>query len=379
LLGGLRPAAFLRRFWQKRPHLVRGAIPGIAPFLSRDDLFDLASNAGVESRLVLEKGGEYPWQVRHGPFRPAELRRLPARCWTLLVQHVDLHVPAAAAILRRFRFVPGWRIDDLMVSYAPPGGGVGPHVDSYDVFLLQAAGTRRWRISRKRYSDADLVPGLDLRILRNFRADERWRLGPGDMLYLPPGVAHWGIAEDECMTCSVGFRAPGSREGAQRFLEEGGTEQPYRDPDLAVARHPGEITSAARRRIRRLLRAALADDAEIDLWFGREASAVPEGAAPTPPARPLSAAHFAGRIARAGGAQLVAASRAFYLRDKQGVVLFVNGRDYRLPRTCLAAVDALTATGGIAFSGKRVPAALQDVLYRLYREGVVVPGVPAPL
>src|SRR5690606_21721484 len=252
LLGGLSPAAFLRRHWQKRPHLVRGAMPDIAPFLTRDELFDLASREGVESRLVLEKGGDYPWQVRYGPFRPAELRRLPPRNWTILVQNGDLHVPKAAAILRRFSFVPGWRIDDLMVSYAPPGGGVGPHVDSYDVFLLQARGTRRWSVSLKAYGEADLVPGLDLRILKTFRTDHRWRLATGDMLYLPPGVAHWGVAEDECMTCSVGFRAPGSREAALRFLEEGGTDVPYSDPDLEVARHPGEITAAARRRIRRL-------------------------------------------------------------------------------------------------------------------------------
>jgi 50S ribosomal protein L16 3-hydroxylase len=353
-------------------------MPDIAPFLTRDELFDLASREGVESRLVLEKGGDYPWQVRYGPFRPAELRRLPPRNWTILVQNVDLHVPKAAAILRRFSFVPGWRIDDLMVSYAPPGGGVGPHVDSYDVFLLQARGTRRWSVSLKAYGEADLVPGLDLRILKTFRTDHRWRLATGDMLYLPPGVAHWGVAEDECMTCSVGFRAPGSREAALRFLEEGGTDVPYSDPDLEVARHPGEITAAARRRIRRLLREALADDEAIDLWFGREASAIPEGAAPEPPARPMSAERFAERLVWMGGAHLVIASRAFYLRDARGIVLFVNGCDYRVPRSCLRAVQALTATGGITIPGRSVPAALAGLLYRLYREGVLDFGPPEP-
>ena len=185
LLGGLSPAQFMRRHWQKKPLLVRQALPGITPPLPRARLFELAARDGVESRLVQQRDGV--WSLRHGPLPRRALPPLARPHWTLLVQGLDLHEPAAHALLRRFGFVPDARLDDLMLSYASDGGGVGPHLDSYDVFLIQVHGQRRWRIARTR--DHTLVEGVPLKILRHFAPEQEWLLQPGDMLYLPPGVA----------------------------------------------------------------------------------------------------------------------------------------------------------------------------------------------
>lgn len=214
LLGGLSPQQFMRRHWQKKPLLIRQALPGVAPPLARSALFELASREGVESRLVRRRGDG--WQLRHGPLPRRSLPPLSQPGWTLLLQGLDLHVPAAHALLSRFRFVPDARLDDLMISYASDGGGVGPHLDSYDVFLLQVQGRRRWRIGRAR--DQRLVAGLPLKILARFEPEHDWLLEPGDMLYLPPGWAHDGVADGECMTCSIGFRAASRSEFGRELL-----------------------------------------------------------------------------------------------------------------------------------------------------------------
>jgi 50S ribosomal protein L16 3-hydroxylase len=247
LLGGLSPQAFMRRHWQKKPLLVRRAMSGDAPPLSRQVLFALAARDDVESRLV-ERGAS-GWTLRHGPFSRRQLPPLQRPGWTLLVQGADLHADAAHDLLARFRFVPDARLDDLMISYASDGGGVGPHYDSYDVFLLQVHGRRRWRIGR--LDDTRLVPDVPLKILEHFRPQEEWLLEPGDMLYLPPRWAHDGIAEGECMTCSVGFRAAArdeaGREVLQRLLEGEGTDAAtrlYRDASQAATDAPARIPAA---------------------------------------------------------------------------------------------------------------------------------------
>lgn len=206
LLGGLTPAAFMRRHWHKRPLLVRQALPGVAAPVSREALFDLAARDDVESRLVTHEAGR--WRLRHGPLPRRGLPPLRRPGWTLLVQGLDLHVQAAHELLAAFRFVPDARLDDLMLSYASDGGGVGPHVDSYDVFLLQVEGKRRWRVGRPGGPDGRAcLPDAPLRILSRFEPESEWLLEPGDMLYLPPHWAHDGVAEGACMTCSIGFRA----------------------------------------------------------------------------------------------------------------------------------------------------------------------------
>src|SRR5690606_28554951 len=196
--------------------LIRQAIPDFEAPLDAAALIALASDDSVESRLIARRRGR--WSLEHGPFEPERLPSLSGRDWTLLVQGADLHSDAARALLSRFRFVPDARLDDLMISLAADGGGVGPHQDSYDVFLLQAWGRRRWRIGR--VAEPQLVPGLPLRVLANFEAEREWLLEPGDMLYLPPGWGHDGIAEGPCMTCSVGFRAPSRHEFLAAFLAE---------------------------------------------------------------------------------------------------------------------------------------------------------------
>ncbi|RYY81543.1 MAG: cupin domain-containing protein, partial [Comamonadaceae bacterium] len=215
LLGGMTPSHFMRKHWQRKPLLVRNAVPGMRPLLDRTALFELAGQEGVESRLV--SLGQRGWQLKRGPFARRALPPFSQARWTLLVQGVDLHVDAAHALLQQFAFVPQARLDDLMVSWASDGGGVGPHFDSYDVFLLQAQGRRRWRWGRQK--DLALREGLPLKILDSFEPEDDQVLEPGDMLYLPPRYAHDGIAVGECQTYSVGFRAPARGELARELLE----------------------------------------------------------------------------------------------------------------------------------------------------------------
>src|SRR4051812_21720624 len=231
----------MRRYWQRKPLLVRGAFPGFRDPLTPREVMALAGSDETVSRLVQRRGSQ--WRVEHGPIPAARFKQLPRRAWTVLVQDIN-HVSAAARdILARFDFIPHARIDDVMVSYAVTGGGVGPHVDSYDVFLLQGRGRRRWRISRQ--EDLAFVPGLPLKILADFRAEEEWVLEAGDMLYLPPGVAHEGVAETDCLTWSIGFRAPTDEELAHGFLDHlrdsVSLEGQYGDAGNRGTRHPGEL------------------------------------------------------------------------------------------------------------------------------------------
>ena len=245
VLGSISPQEFMRDYWQKKPLLIRQAIPGMQALLSRKDLFALASNADVESRLVSGDGDSQPWQMRRGPFKPRGLPPLNRPNWTLLVQGVDLHVEAFADLRDRFRFIPDARLDDVMVSYASDGGGVGPHFDSYDVFLLQAQGQRRWRISAQK--NLQLRDDVPLKILSHFKPAKTMVLEAGDMLYLPPHYAHEGVAVGECMTYSIGFRAPEQRELAAELLsrisdlDNDMAPVRYGDAGQAVAAHPARI------------------------------------------------------------------------------------------------------------------------------------------
>ena len=249
----------MRRHWQKKPLLVRQAIPAFEPLLPRADLFELAAREGVESRLLRHGGGR--WALRRGPLPRRALPPLAQPEWTLLVQGVDLHHAGVHALMQQFRFVPDARLDDVMISYASDGGGVGPHTDRYDVFLLQAHGRRRWRIGRQK--DTRLVEGLPLKILAHCEPEQEWVLEPGDMLYLPPGWAHDGVALGECMTYSIGFRQPArgelARELLQRLADEAGDvlgDAPYRDPGQTATATPGALPTAmfdfAREAVQRL-------------------------------------------------------------------------------------------------------------------------------
>lgn len=247
LLGGISPQVFMKRHWQKKPLLVRQAVPGFKPLLTRTELFDLAANEDAQTRMVIQEPGKTPgWRFKQGPFQRKALPALKTPGWTILVQGVDLHVESVHQLMNQFRFVPDARLDDLMISFATDGGGVGPHFDSYDVFLLQAHGRRRWRIGRQK--DLSLQPDVPLRILSNFVPEQEFVLEPGDMLYLPPGYAHDGIAEGECMTYSIGFRIPNkaelARELLQRLAEDAEDEVGvalYRDPNQTAVDQPAGI------------------------------------------------------------------------------------------------------------------------------------------
>lgn len=272
LLGGLTPRAFLRDYWQKKPLLVRQAIPGFESPISPDELAGLALEEEVESRLVLEHGA-CPWELRRGPFAEDAFAQLPGRDWTLLVQAVDQFVPEVAELLEAFKFLPKWRIDDVMVSFAAPGGGVGPHFDNYDVFLLQGHGKRRWQVGQMCNSDSPLLENVDLKILAEFAKTEEWVLEPGDMLYLPPLLAHCGTAEDDCMTYSVGFRAPSAAEVLTHFTDFLGQflpeEERYSDADAQPANDPHQIQRDALDRLKALLNEHMGDERLLMTWFGQ--------------------------------------------------------------------------------------------------------------
>jgi len=271
LLGGLTPQQFMKRHWQKKPLLVRQAIPGFKPLVERPALFDLAAREEVESRLLSQ--GSKGWQFRRGPFERRALPALKAPDWTLLVQGVDLHDEGVHRLMQQFRFVPDARLDDVMISYASHGGGVGPHFDSYDVFLLQAHGQRRWRIGRQK--DLSLVEGLPLKILANFQPEEEYVLEPGDMLYLPPRWAHDGVAVGECMTYSIGFRQPARGELARELLqrlaedaEDAAGTAVYRDPGQPAVESPGSIPPGMMDFARDALQAVLNDPVELQCLLG---------------------------------------------------------------------------------------------------------------
>ncbi|TAN10611.1 MAG: cupin domain-containing protein [Burkholderiaceae bacterium] len=272
LLGGLSPAQFMRGYWQKKPLLIRAAVPGFKPLLKRPELFALAARDDVESRLLQRAHGQ--WMLAHGPLPRRALPPIKAPNWTLLVQGVDALHDGARALLERFRFVPDARLDDLMISYATPGGGVGPHFDSYDVFLLQVKGRRRWRIGQQR--DLRLKAGLPLKILAHFEPQHDWVLEPGDMLYLPPRWAHDGVAVDECMTYSIGFRSPApdrlASELLYRLAEQLGEHADsalYKDAGQPAVPAPGAIPERLVQFAQRALSRATADPKWLPVALGR--------------------------------------------------------------------------------------------------------------
>jgi 50S ribosomal protein L16 3-hydroxylase len=321
VLGPLDLDVFLRRHWQKSPVLIRGAVPDAPDMIDRANLFSLARRDDVESRCVTRRGRR--WELAHGPFDARTLARRPARNWTILVQGVNLWHAAADAMLSRFDFIPRARLDDLMVSYAVPGGGVGPHLDSYDVFLLQGHGRRRWRISG--VGDGALVPGAPLKILRRFEAQYDWVLEPGDMLYLPPHVAHDGIAlDDRCMTFSIGFRAPSARELTQEFLTylQDRLDPPgrYADPDLRAQRHPASIGDPMVERMSAMLRQVRWRRADLEEFIGCYLTEPKANVFFDPPENPPSRREFE-RLLRARGVRLDPRTQFLY----RGSSLYVNG------------------------------------------------------
>lgn len=335
-IAGLAPAAFLRRHWQKRSKLFRAALPGFAGPFSRNDLVALACRDDVESRLVVRARGRLA--VEHGPFAPRRFASLPARGWTLLVQGANLVDERADALMHRFDFLPFARLDDVMVSYAAPGGGVGPHLDAYDVFLLQGFGRRRWRWGRQ--TDTSFRPGLPLRILARFEPTHDAVLGSGDMLYLPPGEAHDGVAVDACTTYSIGFRAALATEIAEAFLtrlaERIALPGRYADPDLAPTRTPARIPRSMQERVAAMLARIRVARSDVDAFLGAWLTEPKAQVTFARPPRALSPAAFAQAIARRG-IRLDLGTQALY--DTRS--MYVNGESLRLAPSLRAALARL--------------------------------------
>ena len=272
-LGKISIEEFLKDYWQQKPLLIRQAFPNFCNPISPDELAGLALEEEIESRIVLENGNT-PWELRNGPFEENEFAQLPASDWTLLIQSVDHWIPELSDLLDRFRFIPNWRLDDIMASYAVTGGSVGPHFDQYDVFLLQANGQRHWQVGQKCTSLSPTLANTDLSILEEFKAEESWTLNPGDMLYIPPQIAHWGTAlDDDCITYSIGFRAPSQTEILEDFLQEKmsqlSEDQRFSDPGFKPQTEPGLLDQSALQQVKSILLDAVNDDSEINRWFGR--------------------------------------------------------------------------------------------------------------
>ncbi len=363
--GPMSAARFLRDYWHKHPLLVRGAFPGFDDPLSVREVLALAQSPDAESRMVSRTRDG--WFLAHGPFPRADLARRPRRDWTVLVQDTNHFSVRAESLLAHFAFVPHARLDDLMVSYAVPGGTVGPHVDSYDVFLVQGMGRRRWQVSRQ--EDLRFIPGLELEILARFEPEEEWVLDPGDMLYLPPGVAHHGVAETECLTWSVGFRAPSDAQIVSGFLDYLGErlalDGRYADPDLRPARGAGRIPRNLVSHFAATLDKIHWQRSDALDFAGRFLSEPKAHVYFTPPARPLSRQRFVA-YARRGGISLDGRVRLLY----SGGSFFLDGEAFDEGGACAAWLRKLADSRRLdSLAG--APAAFLKRIHEWHTRGLV--------
>jgi 50S ribosomal protein L16 3-hydroxylase len=340
-LAHFDPADFLANHWQQAPLQICNPWDDWQCPVDPDELAGLACEPEVESRLVVQPEPEI-WALEQGPFDESRFAELGQTPWTLLVQAVDHHVPEVAALLSQFRFVPNWRIDDVMVSFASAGGGVGPHFDQYDVFLIQGRGRRRWRIGQHCDDNTPLRPHQDLKLLTDFEEAAVYDLEPGDILYVPPGVAHDGIAlDDDCMTLSIGFRAPSRAElvtgWSDHVLDQLTEDDRYADPGLALQPNPGEITADALDRLQAMVLEALADRDQFARWFGASISTRKYPEIDWQPEEPVTADDVRDALDADVPVLRNPASRFAFVRQGAGVLLFVDGETFE----CLGDVAEL--------------------------------------
>lgn len=347
-LAGMSPETFLAEYWQKKPLLIRNAFPDYETDITPEELAGLSCDTDAPSRIIAERGLDYPWQVKHGPFDEEDFTSLHDTHWTLLVNDLERYYPELQAeILDHFRFIPDWRIDDLMLSYAPSQGSVGAHTDEYDVFLLQVAGQRHWKITEDQsfIRDDNFVEEIELKILKSFEHTQAWTLKPGDMLYLPPNVIHHGVSlDDECMTFSIGFRAPDQKSLVQMYLEaclnDLTSNQRYQDPDLRLQSASGEIKRDHLDRLSAMIKHALITDQDkIDRWLGEylteikgdvDTALVEDNNAVT---QPNYKAHQ--------DYQRTPGTRFAYIKQANGITFFVNGTSQYLDSQLAEAIDYL--------------------------------------
>jgi 50S ribosomal protein L16 3-hydroxylase len=375
---GMSPAIFLRDYWQRRPLLIRSAFPqfahaGFVPPITPEDLAGLACEDGALSRLVAHDRERDAWLLRHGPFDEALFPQLGDHDWTLLVQDVDKWDADVAALLPAFDFLPRWRIDDIMVSFAATGGSVGAHVDQYDVFLLQAQGRRRWQIDTRDDPPLHFRKDVELKLLQRFTPDHDWMLGPGDMLYLPPGVPHHGVAEEPCLTYSIGMRAPSAAELMGDYVDTLAAEADdalrYRDAGMTPPKDPNEIDAAAMQRVVEALNALRMSDAErLSDWFGRFITLYRSAGIASAEPGPRSRIEIEWDLQQQGAAlQRHPWTRMAWRRARRGARLYVAGHDHALPvrdAQRIAAAGRLDGATYVALSQ-----AGRDCVYALLQQG----------
>lgn len=368
LLGSMSAKNFLREHWQKKPLMIRGALPGFQGLLGKEDLIGLACRDDTEARLVTRHRNK--WNVRQGPFTRLAFSRLPKKSWTLLVQDINHFLPAARGLLLKFNFLPHFRLDDLMVSYAPAGGGVGPHFDSYDVFLLQGMGHRLWQISAQQ--DKTLIEDAPLKLLHDFRAEQEWLLEPGDMLYLPPGYAHNGIAQDDCMTYSIGFRAPAYQELVTAFLvymqDHYNVDGMYHDPDIDFPSQPGCLDAALLHQVSTVLHEIRWGSGDMERFIGMYLTEPKPHVFFESPSKPLTRQEFADRLTREG-LHLDLKTRMLF-KEKN---FYLNGDAYTVGTEACQILEQL-ADHMTMPSGQMPGEEAIELLYQWYRYGYVEPG-----
>ncbi|WP_421865399.1 JmjC domain-containing protein [Motiliproteus sp.] len=345
-LGEIDVETFLRDYWQRKPCLFRAAFKDFVEVISPDELAGMACDEEVESRLLITEPETGQFELRHGPFEESLFGELPASHWSLLVQGVDQWIPEAADLVEQFRFIPTWRLDDLMISYSTPDGGVGPHYDNYDVFIIQAQGRRRWEIGGH-YTEqqAEFLPDQPVRILKHWHPEQSWELEPGDMIYIPPRVGHNGVSlSDDCVNYSVGYRAPHAHELLRHLAgyceQHCADEMRYSDSSLELRRNPGEITDGDLQRVRQLLMPILDDPQQLRRWWG-EMATEPKDPQLDHNAEPLTADQVPAALAQPGQVRRCEGIRFAFSCENDRCHLFVDGEHHPLATAELELVQLL--------------------------------------
>lgn len=347
LLGGLSAEQFLAEYWQQKPLLIRGALPHFESPVTPDDLAGLSLEDDVESRIIIEQRDDKSWILEQGPFTEETFTQLDGLNWTLLVQQLDAWAPEIQELKRKFRFIPDWRVDDVMASYAPKGGSVGPHFDFYDVFLVQAFGERKWKLGQWCDSHTQTRADTQLSILNNFDTNEEWVLQPGDILYVPPKLAHFGVAENDCITLSVGFRAPQKLELLSSFTDylsehECATKNSFfSDSKRKPQGDPASIEKQDRDALKKLLLSSIENDQAFDRWLGTYLSEPKNTAVLIPGEEDIDAHLVSEQIHQADAIYKSEGSRFLYIEQENSALFFTDGSSTELDLTDLTFIQYL--------------------------------------
>lgn len=353
ILGTISAEQFLSEYWQKKPLLIRQAIPNFECPVSPDELAGLACEPDVESRIIIENHEGKPWHPMNGPFDEDTFSQLPEKNWSLLIQGLDSIVPEISDLLNHFRFIPNWRIDDIMASYAPEDGSVGPHYDYYDVFLLQAQGQRRWLTGQHCDETSKTLNDTPLRILEHFETENDWVLEPGDMLYLPPQIAHHGISMGDCMTLSIGLRSPTHDQVLTSFTDYlcniAVKEQHLDDPNLKMQDNPGEMNHYVINQLKDVVQRYLTDDL-LSGWFGQYSTEPKTDAIVQLPEEPVEESQLMDYLAGAHCIRWNEGSRFSYFQSENNlnkVKFFYDGFEQILDSDCLPLIKLICSSNQI--------------------------------